>query len=90
MGQCLGHLQVHVLKNHYASHGPAHQPLSNLKIDLDGLVVAVLKLVCQLGLDSPAHLITLYTTYLTKQLEHLIIRCENSHFMFEIQQLLKL
>ena len=58
-----------------------------MKIELDGLMV-VLRLVCH-GLDSPAHLIILQTTYLAKQLEYLIIRYEIAHFLFEIWQLLK-
>ena len=63
------------------------QPFSNLKRELDGLMV-VLRLICD-ELDSPAHLITLQTTNLTKQLEYLIIRYEIAHFLFEIWQLLK-
>ena len=87
MGQSLGHLQVNLLKNHNASHGPDRQPFSNLKIELDGLMT-VLRLVCH-GLDSPAHLVILQTTDLTKQLEYLIIRYDIAHFLFEIWQLLK-
>ncbi len=66
MGQSLGHLQVHVLKNHMA------WPASFKPENMVGL-----RLVCD-GLDSPAHLITLRTTNQTKQ--YLIIRCENADF----------